>query len=186
VTRRKRRSKGLSCVRGNPHAQFLGGWKGAIPSGYSVQAVPKSDAGHGESHRKGGSDVGHPPFPRLLFGNDLRGLPGWRQLGQRRSGDSVVLDDEILQVSARRTEAGVPWKPERRGIMTSMLPDPPRIRLHPASYDKLRKLGPASRWPAMSIMRHDVKLGNPPQTVSQPIWSGFRGKPNYSLYKLLF
>ena len=33
---RKRRSKGLSCVRGNFHAQFLEGWTGAIPSGYSV------------------------------------------------------------------------------------------------------------------------------------------------------
>jgi len=28
--------KGLSCVRGNFHAQFLEGWTGAIPSGYSV------------------------------------------------------------------------------------------------------------------------------------------------------
>jgi hypothetical protein len=26
----------LSCVRGNFHAQFLEGWTGAIPSGYSV------------------------------------------------------------------------------------------------------------------------------------------------------
>jgi RNA-directed DNA polymerase len=36
VSPRKRRSKGLSCVRGNFHAQFLEGWTGAIPSGYSV------------------------------------------------------------------------------------------------------------------------------------------------------
>jgi hypothetical protein len=26
----------LSCVRGNFHAQFLEGWTGVIPSGYSV------------------------------------------------------------------------------------------------------------------------------------------------------
>src|ERR1700676_3956881 len=32
----KRRSQGLSCVIGNFHAQFLEGWTGAIPSGYSV------------------------------------------------------------------------------------------------------------------------------------------------------
>src|ERR1700688_1059105 len=37
---RKRRSKGLSCVRGNSHAQFLEGWTGAIPSGYSVTDRP--------------------------------------------------------------------------------------------------------------------------------------------------
>jgi|HubBroStandDraft_6_1064221.scaffolds.fasta_scaffold297146_2 hypothetical protein len=32
----KRRSQGLSCVIGNFHAQFLEGWTGVIPSGYSV------------------------------------------------------------------------------------------------------------------------------------------------------
>ena len=32
---RKRRSKGLSCVRGNFHAQFLEGWAAARPPGYS-------------------------------------------------------------------------------------------------------------------------------------------------------
>src|SRR6516225_4975607 len=32
----KRRSQGLSCVIGNFRAQFLEGWTGAIPSGYSV------------------------------------------------------------------------------------------------------------------------------------------------------
>jgi len=31
--------EGLSCVRGNSHAQFLEGWTGAIPSGYSVPRV---------------------------------------------------------------------------------------------------------------------------------------------------
>jgi hypothetical protein len=31
----------LSCVRGNSHAQFLEGWTGAIPSGYSVHFALK-------------------------------------------------------------------------------------------------------------------------------------------------
>ena len=29
----------MSCVKGNFHAQFLEGWTGAIPSGYSVGNV---------------------------------------------------------------------------------------------------------------------------------------------------
>ena len=32
------RLKGLSCLRGNSHEQFLGGWAGAIPSGYPILA----------------------------------------------------------------------------------------------------------------------------------------------------
>ena len=31
---RKERWQGLSCLKGNFHEQFLGGWAGAIPSGY--------------------------------------------------------------------------------------------------------------------------------------------------------
>jgi hypothetical protein len=42
----KRRSKGLSCVRGNFHAQFLEGWTGAIPSGYSVIRQQDGDLIH--------------------------------------------------------------------------------------------------------------------------------------------
>jgi hypothetical protein len=51
-------------------------------------------------------------LPWLLLGNDLRGLPGWSEPRQRRSGDPAVLDDEILQVSARRAKAGISWRPE--------------------------------------------------------------------------
>lgn len=32
----KRRLEGLSCVKGNLHAQFLEGWAGVIPPGYST------------------------------------------------------------------------------------------------------------------------------------------------------
>ena len=45
--------------------------------------------------------LGSGPIPRLLSGNDLRGLSGWSQPGQRRSGNAAFLDDEILQVSGR-------------------------------------------------------------------------------------
>jgi hypothetical protein len=38
--------EGLELCEGNSHAQFLEGWTGAIPSGYSVQTVPEPDAGH--------------------------------------------------------------------------------------------------------------------------------------------
>ena len=31
---RKGRLQGLSCLKGNFHEQFLGGWAGAIPPGY--------------------------------------------------------------------------------------------------------------------------------------------------------
>jgi hypothetical protein len=31
---RKERLQGLSCLKGNFHEQFLGGWVGAIPPGY--------------------------------------------------------------------------------------------------------------------------------------------------------
>ena len=63
----KRRSQGLSCVIGNFHAQFLEGWTGAIPSGYSVNfqvrflegRPPVMGAGHSAETRSGsyGGDV---------------------------------------------------------------------------------------------------------------------------------
>ena len=43
---RKERWQGLSCLKGNFHEQFLGGWTGAIPSGYpAVGSNPDSLAG---------------------------------------------------------------------------------------------------------------------------------------------
>ena len=35
---RKGRLQGLSCLKGNFHEQFLGGWVGAIPPGYPADA----------------------------------------------------------------------------------------------------------------------------------------------------
>ena len=37
---RKGRLQGLSCLKGNFHEQFLGGWTGAIPPGYPAHAIP--------------------------------------------------------------------------------------------------------------------------------------------------
>ena len=37
---RKGRLQGLSCLKGNFHEQFLGGWAGAIPPGYPAHAIP--------------------------------------------------------------------------------------------------------------------------------------------------
>ena len=34
---RKERLQGLSCLKGNFHEQFLGGWAGAIPPGYPAK-----------------------------------------------------------------------------------------------------------------------------------------------------
>ena len=84
-------------------------------------------------------DAGKRPIPRLLFGNDLCRLPGWGQLGQRRSGDAAVLDDEVLQVSARRAAAGISWRPEREGLVSSTGPGPTRLRLDPMSYEEQRQ-----------------------------------------------
>jgi hypothetical protein len=56
----------------------------------------------------------------LLFGNDLRGLPGWSQPRQWEPGNLAVLDDEILQVSARRAAAGILGRLGRKGIMSRL------------------------------------------------------------------
>ena len=37
---RKERLQGLSCLKGNFHEQFLGGWAGAIPPGYPAKTQP--------------------------------------------------------------------------------------------------------------------------------------------------
>jgi hypothetical protein len=36
---RKGRLQGLSCLKGNFHEQFLGGWAGAIPPGYPAAVL---------------------------------------------------------------------------------------------------------------------------------------------------
>ena len=127
----------MSCVRGNSHAQFLEGWTGAIPSGYSVQTVPEPDAGHRESNRDGGPDAGKRPIPGLLPGDDLRRLPRRSQFGQPESRNPVVFDDEVLQVSAAPASASVPAGRPSRGIMNSIRPKQRRLRLDAEAYQQL-------------------------------------------------
>jgi hypothetical protein len=50
-----------------------------------------------------------------------------------------LLDDEILQVSARSAEAGISGRPERESIVSSFRSKLPRLRLDPASYETLRQ-----------------------------------------------
>jgi hypothetical protein len=54
---------------------------------------------------------------RLLSGDDLRGLSGRGQPGPRRSGHTAVFDDEVFQVSARGTTAGISGRLDREGIL---------------------------------------------------------------------
>jgi hypothetical protein len=60
-------------------------------------------------------------------------------LRPRRSRFAAVFDDEVLQIPARRAAAGISWRPQRRGIMSPMRPDPPGLRLDSVSYERLRQ-----------------------------------------------
>jgi hypothetical protein len=56
-----------------------------------------------------------------------------------RPGDAAIFDDQILQVFARRAEAGISWKSQREGLMTTPGPKPSRLRLDSVSYERLRQ-----------------------------------------------
>jgi hypothetical protein len=84
----------------------------------------------------------------LMLGSDrsrgyclemIRGLSGRSQSGQWRSGDTAVLDDEILQISIRRAEAGFLGLPRREVIMSSTNSDYSRWRFDRESYEGLRQ-----------------------------------------------
>jgi hypothetical protein len=87
----------------------------------------------------------------LMFGNDLCGLPGGCQPRPRRPGDAAVFDDDVLQVSARRAAADISWRPEREGLMSSIIPKPALA----AGLGVVREsaaASAASRWLEMSIV----------------------------------
>ena len=96
-------------MKGNSHAQFLEGWTGAIPSGYSVQTVPEPDAGLSSA--------------TALFGDDLVG----RSHLERGSGDAAVSCEKFLAQSLLRSES----------FVTEMVPKRPRLRLGPHWYKEL-------------------------------------------------
>ena len=68
---------------------------------YLLQALQEPDSGDRTGDRDGGLDAGHGQVPRLLPGDDLCGLSGGRQPGQRKSGDLAEFDDPLLQIPAR-------------------------------------------------------------------------------------
>src|ERR1039458_6005382 len=76
-----------------------------------LQGLQKPDPGHRAGDRNGSPDVGHGQIARLLPGDDLCGLSGWRALGQWQPGNPAPLNLTLLQVLARRTAASVPRKP---------------------------------------------------------------------------
>ena len=66
--------------------------------------------------------------------------------------------------------------------MSSIGPKPVRLRLDPVAYERLRQVGFASRWLALSILWHYDELGSPSRAVSQPLGPRLRGEPDYALY----
>jgi hypothetical protein len=126
------------------------------------------------------------PIAGLLPGNDLRGLSGWGQSGQPESRNAAVFDDAVLQVSARRTEAGIPRRLEREGLMSPIGPKPVLLRLGCSSVRGSSAADPASRRLAMSIVWRDVEPGSSPQTVSQPLWPRLRREPDHALLRVSF
>src|SRR5271167_357763 len=63
-----------------------------------LQSLQEPDPGHRAGNRDGSSDAGHGQIARLLSGDDLRRLPGWRALRQWGPGDSAPLDLTLLQI----------------------------------------------------------------------------------------
>src|SRR5208282_6070460 len=103
------------------------------------QGLQNPDSRYRAGDRDGSSDAGHGQFARLLPGDDLRRLSGWRALGQWQPGDPAQLDLTLLQVLARRTAAGFPRKPAREGILRIIRPKAAPSRLDPLSYESLRQ-----------------------------------------------
>ena len=67
---------------------------------YLFQALQEPDSGHRAGDRDSGSDAGYGQVPRLLPGDDLCGLPGGSQPGQRKSGDALAVALAFFQVPA--------------------------------------------------------------------------------------
>ena len=83
------------------------------------------------------STPGHRERRRVL--NPCRSCASHSSRVPGTTEDSAVLDDEVLHVSDRKTAAGISWKLERTGVMSSESSNPLRSRLDPASYETLRQ-----------------------------------------------
>jgi hypothetical protein len=79
-----------------------------------------------------GSDRSRAYCLEMICADFLAGANHWG------SGNTVVLNDEVLQVSPRRTTAIVSCGRGREGIVNLVPSDPPRLRMDPEAYDVLR------------------------------------------------
>jgi hypothetical protein len=65
--------------------------------------------------------------------------------------------------------------------MSSISPKLSRVRLDPASHECLSHQSVTPRWLAVSIVRHDVNLGSPPQGISQPLGGRLRRESDHGM-----
>ena len=143
------------------------------------QTVPEPDARHCKGNRNRCPSAGKRLIPRLLSGNDLRGLSGRIQSGQRRSSDSAVLDDEILQASAEEQRQAF-WGSLVRRHHEFDRPKTNALRLDPMSYENLRQqVVRRDGWRCRSCGAMSNREA-PPQTLSQPFSGRLRGKLDHT------
>ena len=74
---------------------------------YLLQAIQEPAAGGRASARDRRLDAGDGQIPRLLPGDDLRGLPGGSESGERRSRGPFAVSLTIFQVPSRRRGAEI-------------------------------------------------------------------------------
>jgi hypothetical protein len=104
-----------------------------------LQGLQKPDSSDRAGDRDRNPNAWHGQIARLLSGDDLCRLPGWRTSGQWRSGDPAPFDLTLLQVLARRTAASFPRKPKRENVVNTIRPKAAPSRMDTASYEGLRQ-----------------------------------------------
>ena len=100
-----------------------------------LQSLQEPDPGDRAGDRYGGSDAGDGQIAWLLSGDDLRGLSGGGEPGERQPRDLAEFDDSVLQVPTRGTAPRFSRKPAREGLLRMTRPS----RLDPMSYESLRQ-----------------------------------------------
>ncbi len=83
--------------------------------------------------------------------------------------DTAVLDEEIFQVPVRGAATGVPRRFERKGLMSSIRPEIHTLAVRRGRVRASATVGAASRWLAMSIVRHDGESRSAPQGIPQSL-----------------
>ena len=105
---------------------------------YLLQAIQEPAAGGRASARDRRLDAGDGQIPRLLPGDDLRGLPGGSESGERKSRGPFAVGLTIFQVPSRRREADILASRHRESVVNWVRPKPPRLRLDSELYEQLR------------------------------------------------